>query len=50
MDSLAIVRQEDLEKENSEFKPVLLCLKIDFVSHSAHRRGLGEYKGILKNS
>ena len=28
------------QKENSEFKPVKLCLKIDFVLHPAHADGL----------
>ena len=31
----------DKEKENSEFKPVRLCLKIDLVSHPAHSGGIG---------
>ena len=30
-------------KENSQFKPVKLCLKIDFVSFSVHVDGLVEY-------
>ena len=29
-----------LEKENSEFKPVKLCLKIDLVSYPARAEGL----------
>ena len=35
------VRQLILEKENSEFKPALVHLKIDLVSHPANDRGLG---------
>ena len=34
------MRQLVQEKENSEFKPVKLCLKIDLVSHSARSKGL----------
>ena len=30
-------------KENSEFTPVKLCLKIDLVSHPVHVEGLGKY-------
>ena len=33
-------RQPVFEKENSEFEPFLLCLKIDLRSHSSH----GKYK------
>ena len=29
------------EKENSEFKPAVLCLKIDFVLHPACGGGVG---------
>ena len=29
------------EKENSEFKPAVLCLKTDLVSHTAHGGGIG---------
>ncbi len=38
--SLALVRQP-VQKENSKFKPVKLCLKIDLVSHPAHVEGVG---------
>ena len=38
---LALVRQPIQEKENSEFKPTLLRLKIDLVSHPACGRGFG---------
>ena len=40
--SLALVRQPVLEKENSEFKPALLCLKNDLVSHFACGKGFGK--------
>ena len=33
--SLALARQPVYEKENFEFKPALLHLKIDFVPHPA---------------
>ena len=33
--SLAFSRQPNKEKGNSEFKPALLCLEIDIVSHPA---------------
>ena len=36
--SFALVWQE---KENSEFKPVLLSLKTDLESHPAHDKGFG---------
>ena len=39
--SLALVRQPTLEKENSQFKPTLLRLKIDLVLHPAHGRRVG---------
>ena len=44
-DRLSSVRQLFLEKENSEFKPVVLRLKTDLVSHPARGRrvGLGTY-------
>ena len=32
----------DLEKENSEFKPIKLRLKIDLVSYPARAEGLGK--------
>ena len=38
--SANLVRQLVEEKENSEFKPVKLRLKIDFVSKSARAEGL----------
>ena len=38
--SLALLRQPVQEKENSEFKPVKLCLKIDLVSHTAYMERL----------
>ena len=31
----------DLEEGNSEFKPHVLCLKTDLVSHLSHGRGVG---------
>ena len=34
--SLALVRQPVKEKENSKFKPEILCLKIGLVSHPSH--------------
>ena len=40
MNSSALVRQLVEEKENSEFKPVKLRLKIDLVSYSARAEGL----------
>ena len=38
--SWALVRQLVKEKENSEFKPVKLCLKNDLVSYPARAEGL----------
>ena len=38
-----MARQLVLEKENSEFKPVKLRLKIDLVSYPARVEGLGKY-------
>ena len=38
--SSVLVRQLVKEKENSEFKPVKLCLKIDLVSYPAQAEGL----------
>ena len=35
-----MVRQLVLEKENSEFKPVKLRLKVDLVSYPARAEGL----------
>ena len=37
------MRQLVLEKENSEFKPVKVRLKIDLVSYPARAEGLGKY-------
>ena len=34
------------EKENTEFKPVKLRLKSDFVSSPARSEGLGNYRNI----
>ena len=42
------MRQLVKEKENSEFKPVKLCLKIDFVSYPVRAEGLGKYVFIIK--
>ena len=41
MGSLTLVQQPVEKKENSEFKPVKLRLKIDLVSHPA--RGVVKY-------
>ena len=41
--STALVRQLVEEKENSEFKPVKLHLKIDLVSYPARAEGLVKY-------
>ena len=41
--SLALLRQPVLKKENSNFKPVELCIKTDLVSHYTHTKGFGEY-------
>ena len=38
--SLTFERQLVEEKENSEFKPVVSCLKIVLVLHPTHDRGL----------
>ena len=38
-----MARQLVKEKENSEFKPVKLRLKIDLVSSPAWAKGLGKY-------
>ena len=40
------MRQLVLEKENSEFKPVKLRLKIYLVSYPARAEGLGKYDMI----
>ena len=40
--SSALVRQLAKEKENSEFKPVKLRLKIDLVSYPVRAEGLGK--------
>ena len=37
------MRQLVQEKDNSEFKPVKLRLKIDLVSYPARAEGLGKY-------
>ena len=39
--SLVLVRQLIYKKENSKFKPALLCLKTDLVSYPAHGGGVG---------
>ena len=48
LDSLALVRQLIWEKKNSEFKPALLHLGTDHVSHPANGKGfvlmLGSFK------
>ena len=41
--SSALVRQLVYEKENSEFKPIKLRLKIDLVPYPARAEGLGKY-------
>ena len=41
--SSGLVRQLVQEKENSEFKPVKLRLKIDLMSYPARAEGLGKY-------
>ena len=38
------------EKENSEFKPVKLHLKIDLVSYPAQAEGLGKYDNSQKHT
>ena len=40
LDSSALLRQIDKEKENSEFQPVKLRLKSDLVSYPARAEGL----------
>ena len=46
--SLPLVRQPVLEKENSEFKSVKLCLRIDLVSHPARVEGsVNTYNAII---
>ena len=45
--SSALVRQLVQEKENSEFKPVKLRLKIDLVSYPARAEGLGKQEFYL---
>ena len=42
--SLVLARQPVYEKENSEFKPVKLRLKIDLVTHPALTEELGKYR------
>ena len=46
--SLTLVWQFVEEIENSEFKPVKLCFKIDLVLHLARSQGLGKYVAINK--
>ena len=41
--SSALVRQLVYEKENSEFKPAKLRLKIDLVSYPARAGGVGKF-------
>ena len=41
--SLALVRQPVKEKEDSKFKPSLLCLKTDLMSHLVHGEGVGYF-------
>ena len=43
MGFLILVWKHIYEKENSEFKPVELALKIDLVSHPNSAEGLGKY-------
>ena len=38
-----MVLQPVVEMENSEFRPVKLCLKIDLVLHPVRAEGLGKY-------
>ena len=48
--SLALIRQLVKEKENSEYKPVKLRLKVGLVPHASLLVGLGKYiqlAGIL---
>ena len=35
------------EKENSEFKPVKPCLKIDLVSYPSQAEGVGKYGKVF---
>ena len=42
------MRQLVQEKENSEFKPVKLRLKIDLVSYPARAEGMGKYDSNKK--
>ena len=50
MFSSALVRQLVYEKDNSEFKPVKLCLKIDLVSYPARAEGVGKYDKAKKTN
>ena len=43
MGSSALVKQQVYEKENSEFKPMKLRLKIDLVSYPSRVEGVGKY-------
>ena len=40
--SFALIKQLVEEEKTSEFKPAILCLKIDLVSHPARDRGDGQ--------
>ena len=44
------MRQLVQERENSEFKPVKLCLKIDLVSYPARAEGLVNIIMISQNT
>ena len=46
-DSSALVKQQVKVKDNSEFKPVKLCLKIDLVSYPHQAEGLVNMIRIL---
>ena len=37
---LGLIRQLVLEKENYDFKPIKMCLKIDLVTNPARAQGL----------
>ena len=49
MGSSALVRQLVQEKENSEFKPVKLRLKIDLVSYPARAERLGKFDKLKQS-
>ena len=42
--SFILVWQPASEKDNSLFRPIKFCLKIDLVSHPARAQELGKYK------